>query len=527
MSTNHTPLAQEIRDKDIEHKSIPGRGNGIVAGHDFATREQILFVRRPLILALENSQLQEACYSCLKSGAATVSQAGSEAVQIDLKTCAGCKTVRFCNKACQKSAWSAYHKHECKIYAKLQPRVLPSIVRGVMRLLLQRQNGLVSDTEWNQLLSLESHHDDLSTAGGDRWQNVFLMTKAIKTYSGTTESIDTILKICCIMMVNSFAFTTTTFDPIGIAIHPLPALINHSCQPNAIVRFDITSSTSFTPTPKVLHGSISVHALNPIKKGEELRITYIDATSSTTHRQHELQTRYFFKCDCPLCLSPTPFPQSDPTSPALTSAISTLNSSASKPGTLRQHLPLLRTALQSLATTAHPIHIHPYPQLRHQLILALIETGDFREAFRHNLLLVRKVEPLLYQQARHPSRLVSMWRLLRLVMQLPPRGEDDAWYFILGMRLVEELSVVVLGGDVREGLGMEKGMRKKSGKVEKEVQVVGQFEMMVHWAARECVDGGGGADWRMYMEEKGEWLKELEVREGEVMRELLEEEGKG
>lgn len=531
MSTSSQAVPPSVGLPDgIEKRSIHGRGHGLFATRDFVPREQILFIKTPLISALETSQLQTTCYACLRSGEAqTISNTSNETEGIELKTCTGCRTVRFCNKACQRTAWKSHHKHECPIYAKLQPRILPPTVRGVMRLLLQRQHDQLRDEDWSQLFELESHQEQLSQAGGEKWENIFLMTKALKTYSNSPESIDTIVRICCTMMVNSFALTTPTMDPIGVVMHPLPALINHSCKPNVFVRFDMSTETRVSPPPKIHHGSISIHALKPIKAGEELRITYIDATTDVSRRRSELKERYFFDCDCPACR--------DQTDKALTaeedhmakladrtifkSATDILLASSSKPpALLPQYLPLLREALKSLQGTEelHNIWEYPYPQLRHQLVLALIASQDFYNAMLHNMVLHFVIDPQLYEELWHPCALVSQWRLLRLINhQLDEYHIDE---IKSKSKSFEPMMLAVLS--VALITGLEKSVLTWRGS--DSTHPVGQFELMVAQMLEDIEDGiemagAVASDRKSLGEELSEWCK---ARVKDVMSEEFE-----
>lgn len=98
---------------------------------------------------------------------------------------------------CQKSSWTSCHRLECKIFAKLHPNVLPNNVRAIVRLLQQQKVKLLRQGEWDQLMGLEAHIDKLRKAGGERWQNLCLMTKAAKEYSGSTLDEHTILGLFC------------------------------------------------------------------------------------------------------------------------------------------------------------------------------------------------------------------------------------------------------------------------------------------------------------------------------------------
>lgn len=68
-----------------------------------------------------------------------------------------------------------------------------------MRALKQHDAGLLPEREWDELLGLESHYDELLGAGGQRWQDVFIMMKGVKSYAGTGHSQDEILRLGCIV----------------------------------------------------------------------------------------------------------------------------------------------------------------------------------------------------------------------------------------------------------------------------------------------------------------------------------------
>lgn len=50
--------------------------------------------------------------------------------------CAGCQLLRYCGKECQKAAWDAGHKLECKPMRLLR-KVPPSFVRLILRVLIK------------------------------------------------------------------------------------------------------------------------------------------------------------------------------------------------------------------------------------------------------------------------------------------------------------------------------------------------------------------------------------------------------
>src|SRR2546421_2922574 len=97
-------------------------------------------------------------------------------------------------------------------------------------------------------------------------------------------------------MINSFTLITPMFDPIGLVLHPLPALLNHSCDYNAIVR--IERGWHYNRTAN----KIEVLPLRQIEEGEEILVSYIDSNMPYANRQQELRARYFFTCQCSKCL---------------------------------------------------------------------------------------------------------------------------------------------------------------------------------------------------------------------------------
>lgn len=72
-------------------------------------------------------------------------------------------------------------------------------MRAIIRALKQHKAGLISDSEWHDLLALESHRSEIQDAGDERMQDVFVMMKGIKGYCGTEHSEEMILNLACIV----------------------------------------------------------------------------------------------------------------------------------------------------------------------------------------------------------------------------------------------------------------------------------------------------------------------------------------
>jgi hypothetical protein len=89
------------------------------------------------------------------------------------------------------------------------------------------------------------------------------------------------------MATNAFRVTMADDTPIGLCFEPSASLANHSCTPNTVIGFDGRYMT--------------LRALDPIKKGEQIFISYVDVTQTLDARRQELEERYFFTCHCAKC----------------------------------------------------------------------------------------------------------------------------------------------------------------------------------------------------------------------------------
>lgn len=98
------------------------------------------------------------------------------------------------------------------------------------------------------------------------------------------ECKEILSKLCC----NLFTITDDFQNEAGIGCYPRAALINHSCEPNCIQRFDH-------------HANIVIRAVTDIPRGAELTISYTDTGNPTWYRQQELLRSYHFHCTCSRC----------------------------------------------------------------------------------------------------------------------------------------------------------------------------------------------------------------------------------
>lgn len=261
---------------------------------------------------------------------------------------------------------------------------------------------------------------------------------------------------------------TPTLDPMGIIIDPLLCHVNHSCDPNAYVMMDGAET--------------SIRTLRPIKKDEEIFISYIDTSSPYTKRQNELQGRWFFTCRCTKCRKgPTPpedkwaivsaalpekFKQMadvviEEKKPILSfdspyyvgdsqndMRVAALQHQIFESYEIQQANPDAAEAVREitkcmylcLQTKLWPIYRQPYAALRDEIIVHLLQVQDFETAWYHCTKRYRYIFPKLYPQKAHPVRVVQTWQMAMLALYHGTEGTiKDADMDLIAFMLVGEV----------------------------------------------------------------------------------------
>ncbi|ODQ52361.1 SET domain-containing protein [Saitoella complicata NRRL Y-17804] len=255
-----------------------GKGRGIRSAEAIEEGKCILKLT-PAIAVLDDAHLNNTCSGCfaLPSNPLGGTTAGS------LLRCSGCQIVRYCSKNCQRSDWPN-HKLECPVFRSQRPRVLPTAVRAVMRILRLPRDGEV----WNGFQGLMSHRDEVKEAGGPKEEMVTLFSRAAKEYSEENElDIASVESIFSTFISNCLSLLIASFDEVGLTADPLVCLLNHSCSPNAAVVFE----------NKVL----TIRSVRAISPKEEITISYVNHLQRRDIRRRELKEKWFFSCECAAC----------------------------------------------------------------------------------------------------------------------------------------------------------------------------------------------------------------------------------
>ena len=87
---------------------------------EYQPGEEILEGEEPFSHIIKSQFRSEFCDWCIKKG--------DPNEEVILKKCTACKEVSYCNRDCQRKAFSAYHKQEC---SKLKTIPQGNLLKGI------------------------------------------------------------------------------------------------------------------------------------------------------------------------------------------------------------------------------------------------------------------------------------------------------------------------------------------------------------------------------------------------------------
>jgi hypothetical protein len=329
-----------------------------------------------------------------------------------------------------------------------------------MELLTRRKHGFITDDEWTLLCQLPTHIDDfrknkayenieLMAMGASQFsltQNMFNKDFVAAMYARVCPSIPTTKAPAdsSQVLTNSLTLITPSLDPLGLILDPTLGHLNHSCNPNAFVMMD--------------GPAVSLRTLKPIGKDEEVYISYIDATNPYPRRQSELESRWFFKCNCTKCAQGATLEEdkfaSDPRTftekvTNIADAILTHESFAQDPANYvgdsqderraaaiqgkafaeyeeaqaEQDPADVVTRIEDAMRLCHQSNLwtvsrQPLAALRDDLIVNLLAVGNYPIAWAQCAKRYKHILPKLYPMPFHPVRVVQTWQMAVLAVYL-------------------------------------------------------------------------------------------------------------
>ncbi|KAG7242927.1 hypothetical protein INR49_017617 [Caranx melampygus] len=272
----------------LERFDSPEKGRGLRVTRPFKVGE-LLFTSPPYSYVLSVSERGYYCESCFtrKDG---------------LARCGKCKKALYCNAKCQKGDW-AMHKLECSAMTAFGENWCPSeITRLVARILAKKktQKERCLSEKILQIEDIQSHVEDIDNEKREMSEGD--IAGLHRFYSKHLEIPDKkdLLTLFSQVACNGFTIEDDELSHIGTAVYQnaadavnslntIVALINHSCLPSVIVTYTGMSA--------------EVRAVQDMKPGDEVLISYIDLLYPTDDRNNRLRESYFFTCECQECKS--------------------------------------------------------------------------------------------------------------------------------------------------------------------------------------------------------------------------------
>eukprot|EP00026_Physarum_polycephalum_P007780 Phypoly_transcript_07846.p1 GENE.Phypoly_transcript_07846~~Phypoly_transcript_07846.p1 ORF type:complete len:479 (+),score=56.38 Phypoly_transcript_07846:141-1577(+) len=266
---------------DFEIANAPKKGRLLLSKRE--RREgDLLLTSMPYTYALLDSHQRIRCALCLND-------------PDSLSRCSRCRGVYYCSTQCQRQAWPI-HKHECDASLRVSPNVPTPTMRLLLHMLWKRKlesGGNKKQTNTNEILQtfedvsfLKDHADENSE------RRVEFTPQAVITKQFLGETFDEIpinkiIDFLFLFSCNNFNISDGEMRPIGVGLYPLAALINHSCSPNSVAVFE---------GPRVY-----IRAIQNIKAGEEITVSYIEVGMTKQQRQATLAKHFYFVCECERC----------------------------------------------------------------------------------------------------------------------------------------------------------------------------------------------------------------------------------
>uniref|UniRef100_A0A8C5HB94 [histone H3]-lysine(4) N-trimethyltransferase n=1 Tax=Gouania willdenowi TaxID=441366 RepID=A0A8C5HB94_GOUWI len=207
----------------------------------------------------------------------------------NLARCGKCKKAFYCNAKCQKGDWSN-HKLECSAMNAFGDHWCPSDLTRLVARILNKKKMQKERSASEVILPVQDMQSHVEDEDNEKREMTEVDIAALYRFYGKhLEMPDKSCSFCIFQQVscNGFTIEDDELSHMGTAVYPDMALINHSCLPSVIVTYK--GSTA------------EVRAVQDMKPGEELLITYIDLLYPTDDRNIRLRESYYFCCDCQEC----------------------------------------------------------------------------------------------------------------------------------------------------------------------------------------------------------------------------------
>jgi len=176
---------------------------------------------------------------------------------------------------------------------KVAPKIPPDTVRLMARIILKLRNGgakecdVLPDGQQRYFDDLLTHQKEIvrDSSRIEAFQNFYLVLKDCldKFLPPKSEVLDIYGRI----LINSFNLMNDKFQSVGVGLYLGASVLDHSCQPNAVVIFK--------------GKELIVRTIEDVENISDIRVSYTNLLDNTEKRRQNLCEQYYFFCECPKC----------------------------------------------------------------------------------------------------------------------------------------------------------------------------------------------------------------------------------
>jgi len=296
---------------DVENRKILAASN--------ITKDNLILHSQPVVFSIMENNRKRLCGNCLQFS------------QSFILSCNRCNSVYLCSHACLSSFLASGHHIVCNSSNALMQMKLSMEEKGIVSItigaLQERSRALntylitsddsvenvvywsnrwrqsqpdtskhTSATNWDLIKRLKCQYmDEFTPFEKIEWQKanafvipIIIMTGLVDDIEDDYDKFELIFDIMSKVEANSFALSGAKNSTVGRALFPVASFFQHDCAPNCKLEQSGLS--------------ISIKAINDIKQGSELTISYVDANLPYAARRAKLKVLNI-ECTCLRCES--------------------------------------------------------------------------------------------------------------------------------------------------------------------------------------------------------------------------------